>query len=311
MLTITTAPSLTHFEILPIEQVPIEEVLPVINQSLNVSNDRDWFIWKHVENPSGKSLGWVAVSAQGVIGVRLFMRWVLQAGGRIIRAARPVDTATAPQARGRGVFRELTRFAVAEVEKDKQIALIFNTPNEQSRPGYSRMGWTVLPALAHGVRPLLLGRAAAIKSDDSVFTAFDHFAADPRRICTRRNAEVMRWRYDARSGVAYQTACLQQSEEPNAIIYRIMERKGIRLLVINELIGAAGERRLLVNSVTRRERARAALAATGSGALSLLHGPLFRRGCSMLAVRPLRALAPDPLRLGNWALTLGDLEQII
>ena len=99
-------------------------------------------------------MGWVALGPEGVLGVRLFMRWDLEWGARRIRAVRPVDTATVPQARKRGVFKSLTRLAVAAVVEDPEIDLIFNTPNEQSRPGYAKLGWTILPPLAHGIWPV-------------------------------------------------------------------------------------------------------------------------------------------------------------
>ena len=59
----------------------------------------------------------------------------------IHRAVRAVDTITAPEARGRGVF---TRFTLAilsnEITRDDDVSFVFNTPNDQSRPGYLKMG---------------------------------------------------------------------------------------------------------------------------------------------------------------------------
>src|SRR4029078_7629835 len=94
--------------IVALERVALPAVLEVLDQSLGPGHDPAWFAWKHVENPFGPSWGWAALDGERVVGVRLFMRWGLRRGGRDLEAARPVDTATAPEARGRGVFRELT-----------------------------------------------------------------------------------------------------------------------------------------------------------------------------------------------------------
>ncbi len=36
---------------------------------------RALFAWKHQDNPFGPSPSWVAVDGDGVVGVRMFMRW--------------------------------------------------------------------------------------------------------------------------------------------------------------------------------------------------------------------------------------------
>lgn len=299
------------FEILPIAEVPLDEVLAVLDQTFGPGHDEAWFKWKHIDNPFGQSLGWVAIGQDGVLGVRLFMRWRLQYGGREVQAVRPVDTATTVSARGKGIFRELTQFAVSSVLNDRQIDLIFNTPNENSRPGYERMGWTILPPIAHGVRPVLPGRTAIIETTDVAFEAFDQFVPERGRLTTYRNAEVVKWRYNNRYRVSYKRACLQQSNEANGIVYRIVKRRGIRLLVVNELIGTSPECRLLVQSVARQQGALAVMAATGVGALDFIQGPKLKRGRTFLAVRPLRNMEADVTNLNRWALSLGDLEGTI
>ncbi len=299
------------FEIVPITEIPLDEVLAVLDQTFGPGHDESWFKWKHIDNPFGQSLGWVAIGEDGVLGVRLFMRWQLQLAGQKVEAVRPVDTATTASARGKGIFRELTQFAVRSVLNDHQIDLIFNTPNENSRPGYARMGWTILSPIAHGVRPVLPGGTAGIDTTDTVFEAFNQFVPEPGRLTTYRSPQVMKWRYNNRYRVSYARACLRQSGEANGMVYRIVKRRGIRLLVVNELIGTPRERPLLVRSVARHEGALAVMAATGVGALDFIQGPKLKRGRTFLAVRPLRNLEADVTNLKRWALSLGDLEGTI
>ena len=74
---------------------------------------------------------------------RTLLRWELAADGSTLHLVRAVDTATDPDYQGRGLFRRLTMEAVDELTADG-VDAVFNTPNEQSRPGYLKMGWSVL-----------------------------------------------------------------------------------------------------------------------------------------------------------------------
>ena len=119
-------------------------VLALLADSLGWARDdsfADFFDWKHRQNPFGPSPAWVAVADDEIVGFRTFLRWEFEhPDRRRRRAVRAVDTATAPAYQGRGVFRALTTTAVAELTDDG-VDFVFNTPNDQSRPGYLRMGW--------------------------------------------------------------------------------------------------------------------------------------------------------------------------
>ena len=63
--------------------------------------------------------------------------------GVVYRTVRAVDTATRPTHQGRGIFRLLTLRALDDL-RTQGTAFVFNTPNDQSRPGYLKMGWSSL-----------------------------------------------------------------------------------------------------------------------------------------------------------------------
>jgi hypothetical protein len=60
----------------------------------NVPRTREFWHWKHRQNPFGASPMWLAHDADKLVGVRLFLRWQLRAGARDYAAVRAVDTAT-------------------------------------------------------------------------------------------------------------------------------------------------------------------------------------------------------------------------
>ncbi len=109
------------------------------------------FAWKHDRSPFGPSPFWVAEIDGQIVGVRVFLRWeFLGASSNVVRAVRAVDTATHPDFQGRGIFRNLTLRALDALQAEG-LAFVFNTPNEQSRPGYLKMGWEVLGRVPVGV----------------------------------------------------------------------------------------------------------------------------------------------------------------
>jgi GNAT superfamily N-acetyltransferase len=120
-----------------------------------------FFSWKHDDNPFGASPMWVALDGDRIVGLRAFLRWRFRrASGEVAEAVRAVDTATHPSAQGRGIFTRLTLGALEELAEDG-VDFIFNTPNDQSRPGYLKMGWSVVgrtPLAFHPRSPLTLVR---------------------------------------------------------------------------------------------------------------------------------------------------------
>lgn len=124
--------------------------------------------WKHIENPFGESPVLLAEEGDLLVGVRAFMQWRFSKDGKEYKALRAVDTATHPDHRGKGIFKKLT-LALIDKVKDEGFDFIFNTPNEQSKPGYLKMGWKELGRLPVRVKPFLFSsRSSNVIADYSV-----------------------------------------------------------------------------------------------------------------------------------------------
>ena len=134
----------------------IPEILRVLKASLGETSSqktKDVWQFKHVNNPFGPSLVLLAEEAGEIIGVRAFMRWKWQQEKNVFSAFRAVDTATHPQHQGKGVFKKLTLRAV-EMATEQGHHFVFNTPNDQSRPGYLKMGWKQVSKLNVHLMPI-------------------------------------------------------------------------------------------------------------------------------------------------------------
>lgn len=171
--------------------------------------DRAFFRWKHLENPFGTSPAWGAWDSGRLVAFRTLLRWELASQDRSLQLVRAVDTATDPEHQGRGLFRRLTTEAVDALTADG-VAAVFNTPNDQSRPGYLKMGWHELGRPTLHVQPsspvalvrMLRARVAAEKWSEPV--AYGEPAVDlpappeagsKRSWATPRTPAFLRWRY--------------------------------------------------------------------------------------------------------------------
>ena len=298
-----------------------EAILELGRRCLGWADDplhRWLFAWKHDQNPFGASPAWVATHHDQVVGVRMLMRWEFVRDGQVLRAFRAVDTATSPDFSGRGIFSALTSTAISETAGD--VDFVFNTPNDQSRPGYLKLGWQTvghLPAAVHVAgRPtaawaaLRARKPASIESQElTVGQSFgdwfdgapptDATTHDSRHLETHATSEFLRWRYG----------------DP-ALRYRVIDMKGAALIVRARRRGAANELVVAAHpGMSRKDADRVAagvLEASGCDYAIRLGPPDLSTGFVPVGRGPLltwrsmalHAMPPRP----NWNLGLGDIE---
>jgi len=147
-----------HIHLRVAEPNDTEAILDVCSSALgwvDPTFDRALFRWKHFDNAFGPSTILVAEDSSGLLAVRPLMQWRFTRvsqdanGVTTLKAARAVDTATRPGAQGKGLFRKLTEMGLEELEK-QDFGFVFNTPNDQSRPGYLKMGWATAGQVRFG-----------------------------------------------------------------------------------------------------------------------------------------------------------------
>jgi GNAT superfamily N-acetyltransferase len=169
--------------------------------------------WKHEQNPFGASFVLLAEENGVLIGLRAFMQWQWQWNGKVYKAIRAVDTATHPDHQGKGIFKKLT-LQQLELCKQQGIHFVFNTPNDQSRPGYLKMGWVQqgkMPLKLKVLNPIALAYAIAFKKgkgaagaddptpaqtwDPRVFDLMKNYSINDKHLNTAISSSYIRWRY--------------------------------------------------------------------------------------------------------------------
>lgn len=169
--------------------------------------------WKHEQNPFGASFVLLAEENGMLIGLRAFMQWQWKWKDAEYKAIRAVDTATHPEHQGKGIFKKLT-LQQLELCKQQGIHFVFNTPNDQSRPGYLKMGWVQqgrMPLKFKVRNPVALAYSLAFKKgkgnsgtedptptqywDQKIFNLMDKYVQPTEQLNTILSGSYIRWRY--------------------------------------------------------------------------------------------------------------------
>lgn len=287
-----------------------------------------FFAWKHDLNPFGPSPAWVAEDEDGrLAGVRVFMRWQFSGDGGRLRAVRAVDTATRSDLQGRGIFTLLTRGALPHLQEDG-VDMVFNTPNDQSRPGYLKMGWQVVGRVPVAMRPRSLSalprlrgaRAAAHKwsePTDVGLSAAEAFAdseevarllatcAARPGLSTDRSPEYLAWRYSFEE-LIYRVVPLGDRLSEGVVVFRLRRRGSALEAAVVEVIGSRpGAGRRAIGWLLRRTGADYVLRCDDGSAWRSGFVPVPRLG-PVLTWRPLAE--PGVPSLEDLTLALGDVE---
>ncbi|MCX2739956.1 GNAT family N-acetyltransferase [Pontibacter anaerobius] len=180
----------------------VELLKSSLGEGLIQKSERLWH-WKHVENPHGASPILVAEDDGKVVGVRAFLRWQWVYKGQVLQAIRAVDTATHPDYQGKGIFKKLTLQGLADAKEDG-IHLVYNTPNESSKPGYLKMGWFEMNrmALKLKINPFAYKRQASPEAPNqdwdklaSLLPQLSNPIAKAGKVQTLNSPAYMIWRY--------------------------------------------------------------------------------------------------------------------
>lgn len=322
---------MTEPKILPLEEVSSEAATGLLATCMGDAFGREksaaLWIWKHHANPMGTSLGLAAYSPEGeLIALRPFMRWRLRGpGGERVTAVRAVDTAVHPDWRRGGLFSRLTRMALDELEKDG-IALVFNTPNDQSGPGYRKLGWHLLGHPRLWVRPrpagVVMGRRAvdpceqlsAIKTEQVRELAVWARRGQDVGLAVEKDLQYLDWRYARHPNLSYYTIF---SESEVAVVRKDQRAGRFGVAIVDAFMRE--------DTVSTRRRLLAAVLRRTGGAYVVMGQQLARGGRSAawsrgffpvpwrnvnLAVRPVTYPETSSVfwKQDAWNLSLGDME---
>lgn len=226
----------------------VSEIVKVLKASLGEADlplSEEIWNFKHVQNPFGKSIALLAVEEDTIIGVRAFMRWEWNLEGKNFHVYRAVDTATHPEHRGKGIFKKLTLKAV-EIARENGDDFIFNTPNDQSRPGYLKMGWQTAGKIKVGLAPswnsflelkknvqeYSISKNLSPELAQKLCNVWNNRLNSSSRMFTPKTPDYLHWRYEINPLQKYEVF----ADVGVYLAANVRKRKGLKELRIVEYI---------------------------------------------------------------------------
>ena len=164
------------------------------------------------------------------------------------------DTATHPDARGRGLFKTCVT-ALREQLTDGEV--FFGYPNANSMPGFAKFGWVTRGMLDAYVAPLpSFFKDQTIAQISSFDARFDEFATrmiQPGTVCIERSAAYLNWRYFSHADSPYSAfAYTKHGRLDGFIVVRTLPLKTGDACVILEVFGITPEIEVALLHAARR-----------------------------------------------------------
>lgn len=226
----------------------IPAVVQLIKEGLDDTFTESFFRWKHVQNPFGKSFGFLVEDEGDIIGIRMFMFWKFKKSKEYKTAIRPVDTVVDKRYRGKGLFKKLNLDGI-ELCKGK-FDVIFNTPNDNSLPGNLKMGWNLLedsPKVKMGLLNPFSKKKEVEKIEMGSFNFKKVYGSSSLMWQTNKTGEFLKWRYEDKK---YRLVRYADS----FMIFSLRKIKGLKTIIIYELLGNSKHFQTMINATAKKEK---------------------------------------------------------
>ena len=216
--------------------------------------DERYYNWKYDSNVFGKTPLHIAEYNGEIVSSCALWPWNFISRGEIIKAYQPCDTTVHPGFQGKGIFSKinLNRISLA---KEESIPLVFNFPNDNSLPGYLKLGWEYFLKLEWMVKPLkpfnllfnLRDKSKAnpqeIHQDhrlntDDCYTIAAKYQSYDGLIKTYRDEGFFRWRYTDHPFFKYGMVIAEKSKKSAGAIFIVNAKNKIREMIVVDVFGS-------------------------------------------------------------------------
>jgi len=304
------------------KQEDIDAIIILLQASLGESllkKSAEIWNFKHIDNPFGESTVLLAEENSQILGVRAFMTWRWHLGNQVWDAYRAVDTATHPTHQGKGIFKKLTLQALDQIQQNGEC-FVFNTPNDQSRPGYLKMGWQEVGKIKVALVPIFfytfhfLFSKKQVKSNittlqlETLCNLHNQNLVAKNVLFTPKSAQYLKWRYEENP---LQDYIIYATSEYYFAMY-VKKHRFFNELRIVESIGFEEARNhyLLKNIIIKQAF------QNKCWLITLAHKNLFSLKIygsfgPKLTFKPLtnsNVFIQKALQIRNWGYAIGDLE---
>ncbi len=137
------------------DEILIQKAINLLNEgTLKKKHTREFWDWRFANNPFGESYGWYAKDTitGDLAGILLWWPWKFNAGKQDGRFYQAINGKISEKYRHRKIFLRLNNTAI-DFFQDLNAGL-FGFPNENSYPGYQKLGWMTFTRINPFLIPL-------------------------------------------------------------------------------------------------------------------------------------------------------------
>ncbi len=231
----------------------VEEVVALIKENLQPEYSEEFLLWKHVNNPFGKSISMVAIEDDKIVGVVFYMRYNFnRRDGSSIKCIRPFDACTDHKLRGKGIFKKLMVECLNKYSNDYELLLA--NPNSNSYSEFIKLGWKESNHEYYYkigiVSPFYSSKTGKLKNIDFK-GSLELILNNQNYAVVGNNLQFVKWRYKAD---VYKMKEFSKSDCKSYIIYRIDTLKGLKCIILCDFYGDVAVINDVIKQVCKLER---------------------------------------------------------
>jgi len=110
-----------------------KKIIKCFEKTFSIHVTKNYFKWKFIKNPFGKSLHIIVSKKKKIIASRVLWRFDINN----LQAYQCVDTSVLPNYQRLNIFTKTSNIASNLLKKK----IIYNSPNKKSGPAYKKCGW--------------------------------------------------------------------------------------------------------------------------------------------------------------------------
>lgn len=209
-----------------------DKIQKLFKISFNKELTYDYWHWKCIENPMGKSTAFLMFDGDKLIGHYNVDASILNFQGILIPAVLSSHTMTHPNYRGLGIFPYLAELTYQKVI-EKGIEIVYGFPNINSHRIFElKLDWIKFYRVPFIFKDILKYKIHSNnknysiikinKFDNEIDNFYENIKSFPK-ICRKISKQILNWRFSRKSTKKYDKFIVKNSEKKEIIGYFVLK----------------------------------------------------------------------------------------
>ena len=225
----------------------LDMMVDLFNDIFKIKVDRDYFIWRYINNPIGDLLMVVAMDEGNIVSSYSALPIYLQYHDYHYKSALSIHTMTHIDYRGKGLF-ERTGIMFYEQLRKKGYKMLIGFPNSSVHPALNkklqRIDIYEFPTMS-----LKIDKSEyediGIEFDDGFLLDYDQIQRDKNKISVKKDVRYLRWRYSQCPSTKYRNIVIRENESVKA--YFILKQYDKKVNIVDYFVNSQNDVDVLIN----------------------------------------------------------------